>query len=76
MLQGREQTYGLSASDSYRNLFLSYKDHSCILQREDERAGTSNAMTPQLWVHVYLETRVARVLPKPDGGQKRKTEES
>lgn len=30
----------------------------------------------QLWVHVHMETEISRVLPNPDGGQKRRLKEA
>lgn len=49
----------------------------CVYYRERVRElALQMPATLQLWVHVYLEMEIARVLPNPDGGQKRKTEES
>lgn len=43
---------------------------TCAFYRERMRELTLKMpATLQLWVHVYLETEIARVIPKPDGGQ-------
>lgn len=49
---------------------------TCAFYRERVRELTLKMpVTLQLWVHVYLETEIARVLPNQVEG-KRKTEQS
>lgn len=41
-----------------------------------DRARLQMPAALQLWVHMHVETEIARVLPNPDGGEKRRLKEA